>query len=224
MERSFTRAARTQLQPVEISKRVARAMEAEQSVGTEGIVVPNVFDVYLSRTDYDHYSPARRSMARNIEAHLGRVARQRNFHMMARPVVRLDMDDALSAGDLRVHPSLQDVEGGTREQFQHTALLPQMNGLVPAGPITPNLVWDGQTYAVLRSPTRLGRLADNDIVIDDKRVSRHHAEVVERGGRWTLRDTGSTNGVAVNGKIVREAVLMPGDAISLGGLEVIWEQ
>jgi pSer/pThr/pTyr-binding forkhead associated (FHA) protein len=39
-----------------------------------------------------------------------------------------------------------------------------------------------------------------------------------------LRDAGSTNGTAVNGKIVREAPLRPGDAISLGGLEVTWEQ
>jgi pSer/pThr/pTyr-binding forkhead associated (FHA) protein len=39
-----------------------------------------------------------------------------------------------------------------------------------------------------------------------------------------VRDTGSTNGIAVNGKIVREAMLKPGDTISLGGLEVNWEQ
>jgi pSer/pThr/pTyr-binding forkhead associated (FHA) protein len=99
-----------------------------------------------------------------------------------------------------------------------------MDGPIVSGPPTPNLLWNGSSYAVLRSPTRIGRLPDNDIVLDDRRVSRHHAEVILQGGRWTLRDTKSTNGTAVNGKMVREAMLKPGDRISLGGLEVSWEQ
>lgn len=224
MERTFARAAHSQLQPVEIGKRLSRAMEAEQSVGMEGVLVPNMYEVFLSPEDYEHYEAARRSMARNLEAHLARVARQRRFQMMARPVVRLDVDESLSPGDVRVQLSLQDVDQSTRDQFQHTAILPQMNGPLPTGPLTPSLLWDGKTFAVLRSPTRVGRLADNDIVLNDKRVSRHHAEVVERGGRWMVRDTGSTNGTAVNGKVIREAILKPGDTISLGGLEVTWEQ
>jgi pSer/pThr/pTyr-binding forkhead associated (FHA) protein len=85
-------------------------------------------------------------------------------------------------------------------------------------------VWDGTSFAVLRSPTRIGRLPDNDIVLNDKRVSRHHAELILRTGRWTLRDTGSTNGTAINGKMVKEAALKSGDKLSLGGLEVVWEQ
>lgn len=224
MERTFARATRSQLQPVEIGKRVARTMEAEQSVGTEGVLVPNVYDVYLSTYDYEHFEPARRSLSRNLEAHLGRVARQRQFHMLARPVVRLDMDEHLSPGDVRVVPSLMDVEGGTRDQFQHTSILPQMNGPLHTGPATPNLVLNGKTYAVLHSPTRVGRQPDNDIVLDDKRVSRHHAQVVQQGERWLVHDMGSTNKTAVNGKIIREAMLKPGDRISFGGLEVIWEQ
>ncbi|MGH2443069.1 MAG: FhaA domain-containing protein [Chloroflexota bacterium] len=224
MERGFTRATRSQLQPVEIGKRLSRAMESQQQVGVDGVIVPNVYDVYLSREDYEHYEPARRSMARNLEAHLGRVARQHRYTMMARPVVRLDMDEQLTPGDVHVQPSMGDVDTSTRDQIQHTAILPKMDGPMNTGPLTPNLVLNGKTYAVLRSPTRVGRLADNDIVLDDKRVSRHHAEMLERGGRWMVRDTGSTNGTAVNGKIISESILKPGDRISLGGLEITWEQ
>ncbi|MGI8968524.1 MAG: FhaA domain-containing protein [Chloroflexota bacterium] len=224
MDRTFARASHSQLQPVEIGKRLSRTMEAEQSVGVEGVVVPNVYEVYLGPTDYDHYAPARRSMSQNLEAHLARVARQHQFQMIARPVVRLNVDNALSSGDVRIQASLQDVDTGTRDRVQHTSILPKMDGPLSAGPITPNLIWNGKPHAVLRSPTRVGRLADNDIVIADKRVSRHHAEVVERNGRWTVRDTGSTNGTAVNGKLVREAILKPGDTLSLGGLEITWEQ
>jgi pSer/pThr/pTyr-binding forkhead associated (FHA) protein len=111
-----------------------------------------------------------------------------------------------------------------QQEVQHTAVLPRVESPLGHAPATPNLVLNGTTYAVLRSPTRLGRLPDNDIVFNDKRVSRHHADVLQTGSRWLVRDAGSTNGTAVNGKIVKEAVLTPGDTISLGGLEVTWEQ
>jgi hypothetical protein len=226
MERSFTRAAHGKLQPVEIGKRLVRAMESQQQVGVGGILVPNVYDVYLSRVDYAHFQPARRSIATDLGTHLSRVARQRRFQLVSKPVVRLHEDEHLSPGDIRVEPHLQDLEQYTTGEFQHTALLPQVEPDEPAPllPAVPSLVLDGQTYAILRSPTRVGRLPDNDIVLDDKRVSRYHAELSEKSGGWMLRDTGSTNGTAVNGKIVKEAVLKPGDRISLGGLEVLWEQ
>lgn len=224
MERSFTRAAGSHLQPVEIGKRLVRSMESAQSVGMEGVLVPNVYDIYLSPYDYEQFRQARSSVARNLEANLARAARQRRFHMVARPLVRLDVDESLHEGAIRINPHLEDVETPSSQDFQHTAVLPQMDGPIQSSPATPNLVYAGTSYAVLRSPTRVGRLPDNDIVLMDRRVSRHHAEVIQKGGRWMVRDSGSTNGIAVNGKVVREAMLKPGDTISLGGLEVNWEQ
>ena len=225
MERTFTRATRSHLQPVEIGKRLVRAMEAEQSVGMEGVLVPNAYDVFLHPDDLAHFEPMRRSLTQNLESNLGRVARQRRFHLTSRPIVRLHATGDVTAGNVRVEARWEDVEiTPDQEQLQHTSVLPQVDGMSGGRSPAPSLVLADQTYAVLRSPTRLGRLPDNDIVLTDKRVSRHHAEVMERGGRWVLRDAGSTNGTAVNGEIVKEAVLRPGDVISLGGLEGTWQQ
>lgn len=223
MERTFTRAAGSHLQPVEIGKRLVRTMDAHQSIGMDGVLVPNVYDVYLSARDYADMEPARGSLSREFANRLGREARQRRFHMVSRPVVQLRRDAALQPGDVRVEPHMQDVEP-ERDNFQHTSVLPPADSLAAPQATRPGLVLDGRTYAVLRSPTQIGRQADNDIVLDDKRVSRHHAEIQEKGGRWLLRDMGSTNGTAVNGKIVKEAALKPGDQVSLGGLECTWEQ
>jgi hypothetical protein len=224
MERSFTRATGSRVQPVEISKRLIRAMESAQSVGMEGVLVPNVYDVRLSPEDFEQYRQGRASIARNLEANLARAARQRRFHMVGRLLVNLDEDRSLHEGAISIATHLEDVEVAPQHEVQHTSLLPAVPGPSHNQPSTPNLVLDGKSYAVLRSPTRLGRLPDNDIVLMDPRVSRHHAEVVQKGGRWVVRDRGSTNGIAVNGTIVREALLKPGDTISLGGLEVNWEQ
>jgi len=224
MERTFTRAARSHLQPVEIGKRLVRAMESEQEVGMDGVIVPNVYDIFLSKTDFAHFQPMLRSLTRNMEAHVGRVARQRHFQLMSRPVVRFHEQSNMQAGDIRVDPHMQDVDTLHGGEAQHTALLPRIDASVTHAPATPNLLINGETYAVLRSPTKVGRLPDNDIVLNDKRVSRHHAEFLQRGNRWVVRDTGSTNGSAVNNKVVKETALKPGDVISLGGLEITWEQ
>jgi hypothetical protein len=225
IERTFTRATRSTLQPVEVGKRLVRAMETEQSVGVEGVIVPNVYDVFLGTDDYGHFRPMRRSLSDKLEAHLARVARQRRFQMMSRPQVMLHEDRSLGRGEMRVEAHLQDVDA-EEDVFQHTAVLPRVDAdfALPVRPAAPSILCDGESHAVLRSPTSVGRLPDNDIVLDDRRVSRHHAEFVQQGARWIMRDTGSTNGTAVNGQVVKEAVLKPGDRISLGGLEVTWEQ
>lgn len=224
MERTFTRAAGSHLQPVEIGKRLVRVMEAEQSVGMEGVLVPNAYDVFLSKADYEHFEGARGSMAKNLESHLGRIARQRRFHMIDRPLVTFHVDDEVDSGDLAVEAQMMDIESDAPSVPQYTSVLPQVENPTAPRTGTPNLIWDNQSYAVLRSPTKIGRLADNDIVLSDKRVSRHHAEVVQQSGRWVVRDTGSTNGTALNGKMIKEAPLKPGDKVSLGGLEVVWDQ
>lgn len=222
MERSFTRATGSSLQPVEIGKRLVRVMESQQSVGIEGVIVPNVYDVYLSDSDFAHFQQAQSSLTRNMESHLARTARQRRYQLVSRPVVRLHLGPELDPGDIRIDAHLQDL--GPEEEYQHTGVLPRVDSAIETAPVAPSIVWARQKYAVLRSPTKVGRLPDNDIVLNDRRVSRYHAEVLLRGKRWLVRDVGSTNGTAVNGKLVKEAPLTPGDTVSLGGLEVRWEQ
>ncbi|MFY8149687.1 MAG: transglycosylase domain-containing protein [Prochlorococcaceae cyanobacterium] len=63
---------------------------------------------------------------------------------------------------------------------------------------------------------RLGRDPSLEIVIDHAAVSREHARLERRGGRWVLRDTGSTNGLWWRGQRVQELLLQEGDAVALG--------
>ncbi len=48
--------------------------------------------------------------------------------------------------------------------------------------------------------TRIGRLTDNDIVLDDANVSRHHAVIIDTGTSFVITDLRSANGVDVGGR------------------------
>ncbi len=73
-----------------------------------------------------------------------------------------------------------------------------------------------QFLRVRGATLRLGRAADNEIVLLDERVSRHHGRLVARQGTLVYTDLGSTNGSFLNGTPIREIALGPGDVLQVG--------
>ncbi|OBG19266.1 BTAD domain-containing putative transcriptional regulator [Mycobacterium sp. 852002-51057_SCH5723018] len=83
---------------------------------------------------------------------------------------------------------------------------------------------DGRRYPLRGATTRIGRLVDNDIVLDDDTVSRHHAVIVDTGNSLVITDLGSANGVDVAGQRIRiSATLAEGDRIGICGHEFTFE-
>jgi hypothetical protein len=70
--------------------------------------------------------------------------------------------------------------------------------------------------AVRPGTIRLGRARDNDVILADDRVSRHHGQIGVRLGMLVYTDLGSTNGSYLNGSAVTEIALGPGDVLQLG--------
>jgi len=86
---------------------------------------------------------------------------------------------------------------------------------------TARLRYEGKT-AVLRSGGGvIGRSRECDVVLSDQNVSRRHAEVRPSGGKWTVKDLGSTNGVLLNGHRVEESQVTDGSEIRLGNTVII---
>jgi pSer/pThr/pTyr-binding forkhead associated (FHA) protein len=65
---------------------------------------------------------------------------------------------------------------------------------------------------------RVGRADDNDLVIADLEVSRHHARLEPDGQGWRAIDLGSTNGTWVNGVRLDVATIAAGDEVAFGGV------
>jgi SARP family transcriptional regulator, regulator of embCAB operon len=82
----------------------------------------------------------------------------------------------------------------------------------------------GHHYPLEAADIRIGRLPDNDIVLADTHVSRHHAVVVDTGTSFMIMDLRSANGVEVQGqRIDISADLADGDCIGIGGHEFFFE-
>ncbi|MGB9225805.1 BTAD domain-containing putative transcriptional regulator [Mycobacterium sp.] len=82
----------------------------------------------------------------------------------------------------------------------------------------------GRQYRLNGVTTRIGRLTDNDIVIDDTDVSRHHAVIIDTGTGFVITDLRSTNGVEVQGWPIRgSATLDDGDRICICGYDFTFE-
>ena len=83
----------------------------------------------------------------------------------------------------------------------------------------------GRTWEVaLDSETlTIGRLPDNDLVIDRQSVSRHHARVERRGDGFMIQDLNSGNGTWVGGVRIDRHRLADGDAIRIGNAQLVYK-
>lgn len=74
----------------------------------------------------------------------------------------------------------------------------------------------GAEFPVRRERHLLGRGPGVDIVLDDQALSRQHAAIEYDGRTFRVRDLGSTNGIAVDGRVVQVAELNGGERIEVG--------
>jgi pSer/pThr/pTyr-binding forkhead associated (FHA) protein len=78
----------------------------------------------------------------------------------------------------------------------------------------------GATFRVAGTAFTIGSAPGNDAVLADAAVSRRHCELGRTPAGWRLVDAGAANGVWVNGRRVRERVLVPGDRVRVGETEL----
>jgi len=221
------------LQPVLLTKRIERAMDTGKAFGAAGIIVPNRYDLHLHPADFAAFEPYRGSLEDDLAHGAAARARREHYHLVARPTVTLVADPAVPRGDVRVAANVVDVAGEPlpepvpAEASQHTMVLARP-GHEPATP-------DSATRAFLLVHTdgaprvrfdlggaliSIGRASDNDVIVDDPEVSRHHCQLKLQHGAYSLADLGSRNGSWINGQPVSEVALGPGDVIRIGSTEI----
>lgn len=80
----------------------------------------------------------------------------------------------------------------------------------------------GRQFTLEDRPVTLGRDPERDVALHDDRASRLHARILPDGDGVRLVDEGSSNGTFVNGALVRESALIPGDIIIIGANSIVF--
>jgi hypothetical protein len=215
VEGLFTKAFRSGVQPVELAKRVLRAMDGNQTVGVKGVWVPNRYVFTLSSEDREQFARIERSLASELEQVVVDGARERGWGLLARPKVTFETDDDLKRGEFRVESELTEETGGppTGPQPEREAESARAGhallALVEDGSVVKEFSLEGERMVI-------GRLEGSDVQLADPGASRRHAEVRRDGDDFVLVDLGSTNGTLVNEAPVTERTLEDGDKITIG--------
>jgi hypothetical protein len=243
-ERPSARLFRTRLQPVQLQRRIERAMESERLAAADRTLVPNRYVVHLNPVDLEGFGDMSGSLATELADGALVFARSHHYTLVDRPRVDLLSDPTVERADVRVIARFADpmalrddgalgVAGGAGAiQAVGFAGAGRSDTMVYTIPRTSaprarlrirthdgrDLIceFDGAALAI-------GRATDNDLVLSDGRVSRHHARVTGRRGTLVYTDLGSTNGSRVNGVAVGELVLGVGDRIELGDTTIVVE-
>ena len=224
LESSFVRVLRSQLQPVEIAKRLSRAMDRERTVGVGEVWAPNQYEVRLSPRDYGSLETFRQALEERLADYLANHARERGLSLLQAPSVALMADGTVADGRPQVAAEMVDVPGDgaakatERLAAGHTARVPVARRKKGPALVSP----DGtQIYRLTRPLISVGRALDNDIILDDRRVSRHHGRLAITAAGVSVSDLGSANGTWVAGKRVAQAGVAFGEVVSFGGVELV---
>jgi FHA domain-containing protein len=231
----FGRAFRTNVQPVELARKLAKEMDDHRVVSVSRVYVPNEYTIYLSSADREQFEGYENSLLSELEEYLAEHARRESYAVLTPPRVQLETDEDLALGEFGIATRMVQPRHGHRDDepeeqpesgatmiYKHPA--PAAADGAPEGlPLEREaavLSWDGQRLRVDKRSVLLGRSRECDIQIEDANVSRRHAELRQEGTSFWIVDLDSTNGLEVNGKRVKRAKLDPGDSFTIGSTEV----
>jgi pSer/pThr/pTyr-binding forkhead associated (FHA) protein len=152
------------------------------------------------------------------------ASRDVGLKFVTQPTIDITTDDTFSAEEIRVIASHKLEPAGDTQGIQ-TALGKEEVEEADNIPENAFLIVEGvKVHALNESVVNIGRRLENQLVIDDPRVSRNHAQLRAIKGRFVLFDLNSTGGTYVNGQRTSQTVLYPGDVISLAGVSLIFGQ
>ncbi|MDE2572235.1 MAG: DUF3662 domain-containing protein [bacterium] len=202
VERVFAKTFPSEVQPAEVARKMAAALEA-YALGERKGAPPQVFLVRIPQLDFERLAPYRADLVEQWRQLAEEMAAALGVPLRERPEVRLIASELASAGEVNV-----EVEGTARAML---ALVVERG--LPAG-----------ARLALEFGGTIGRDAACDLVLRDPRVSRHHARIEPVDGGGEIVDLASRNGTLVDGRRVERQRLLRGMRVELGDTLLVVEE
>ncbi len=213
----FARAFKGDVQPVEIASRLQRELDAEARLLTrDKRLVPNDFQVHLSKHDYDRLAPYSRTLNAEIVPDLREHAAERHYVFDGPVNIEYLLDESLNTGHFEITSAavatVAETNGAASStMIRHAPLVLEVNGV---------------RHPLMPPGFTIGRGTEADLRINDPGVSRTHARVLVTEGEYgdldiAIEDLGSTNGIVVNGQRVQRCRLGDGSRIEIGSTRML---
>ena len=132
--------------------------------------------------------------------------------------------DMVSASPTMPHqPVAAQGPGSSLPTVQHQTVAPTAKAPDrPARLIVISTNFARQEFPLDKAAVVIGRTDENDVVLNHRSISRHHAKIVREGEHFHIVDMQSANGVRVNGEDYGKVELRKGDQIDLGHVRLIF--
>jgi hypothetical protein len=215
----------------ELNELLVKAMHAESRPGSDGSrIAPDLYLLTLPSAQA-HALQSQPGLIEQLSALLEHAGAEAGLQFVSPPLIRLQPYQGAQSGIhiQALHGSQPLEETGAMPPLTQgrtgEGLLsePRLDGATSPHPQEAFLIVNGERIYPLKGVlVHIGRMPECDLVLDDPRVSRSHAQIRIVRGRYTLFDLGSTGGTFINGEQVMHAMLFPGDLISLAGVPLIY--
>ena len=244
LEGVFGRAFRTNVQPVELARKLAKEMDDHRNVSVSRVYVPNEYSVYLSPADREQFSGYEAPLVAELQDYLNEHAKREQYALLTLPQVLMETDEDLGVGEFgiatrmvqprrsarraEVEEPAEQVEAGATMIYKPVAA-PQATEAASPEELgvereVVSLTVDGHRHDVAKRRVVIGRSRECDIQLQDANVSRRHAELRQEGATFWIVDLESTNGMELNGRPTRRAKLSNGDTVTLGSTDLVFER
>ena len=235
----FGRAFRTNVQPVELARKLAKEMDEHRSTSVTRVYVPNEYTIYLSPGDREQFEGYENSLVSELEEYLSEHAQRENYAVLTPPRVLFETDEDLGMGEFGIATRM--AQYGRQAGEEAPAEVPAPGATMVYKPKQPDtqavsaqelglereiatLSWNGKQHEIEKRRVVIGRSKDADVQVADPNVSRRHAELRQEGATYWLIDLDSTNGVEVRGKRVKRLKLEDGARFTVGSTEIAFSR
>ncbi len=204
-----------------IIQKLAAAMHLNTITTDDGtLVAPNVYTLIIPPEAAKMWQE--NQVLDIIRQSINTAGQEAGLHFVTAPTITITTDERIPKNDAsivashRVEP-MADTKASPldTENLEETGSIPENAFLIVEGV---------KVFPLSEAVVNIGRRLDNQLVIDDPRVSRNHAQLRSIKGRFVVFDLNSTGGTFVNGQRTSQSVLYPGDVISLAGVALIFGQ
>ncbi len=202
---AFSKAFKSQLQPVEISAAIKAKMDVSAAViGKDRILAPNEFRVSLSQPDLLRLNSLGDNLVEEITKQVNTHVKKQRYQLTDTLNISLSSSSTLAIGQIQVAAS-----GSKAAQVANVSWVPALDIA-------------GKRYLLAKEKTTVGRDAVADIQVNDAGLSRTHFAINWDGSNASVEDLGSTNGTTVAGREVKLQAIAADTVINAGRTEFVF--